>query len=167
MGGIFLLAVLVGGVIWWLASRQSVNRNERTYLRSRGYQDGDPPPPTAAVPAEARMLDLLASLDDVTPYARERAAEELSLMCESGARDERMFAPLATALDDRNAAVRGAVAVALGNLADVRAIDALKRVAENDESIHARTQARRALESIESNAKVTDQIEAAPDRDQH
>lgn len=166
MGGIFLLAVLVGGVIWWLASRQSTDRNERSYLKSRGYENGDRLP-TAAVPQDARMLDLLASLDDVTPYARERAAEELSLMCESGARDERMFAPLATALDDRNAAVRGAVAVALGNLADVRAIDALKRVAESDESIHARTQARRALESIESRAKVTGQVEAAPDRDQH
>ncbi|HYL99459.1 MAG TPA: HEAT repeat domain-containing protein [Blastocatellia bacterium] len=148
MGGIILLAVLVGSVIWWLARRQSVDRNERSYLRSRGYSD-DKNVPSASISPESRMMDLLASLDDVTPYSRERAAEELSLMCDAGFRDERMFAPLATALEDPNAAVRSAVALALGKLGDIRAIAALKRTAENDDSGHARNQARLALERLE------------------
>lgn len=162
MTGIILLVLLVGGVIWWLASRQSLNRNERTYLRSRGYDADDDRVESSTVPRETRMLDLLASLDDITPYSRERAAEELSLMCKSGMRDERMFAPLATALEDSNASVRGAAALALGELGDTRAIEPLKRVADNDESIHARTQALRALELINSAGKSADRQEQTP-----
>lgn len=149
--GLFILAVVAGaGVVWWLNGHRSVTRNERTYLRSRGY---DPEPLAKEDPSvrqEARLMDLLDSLDDITPYSRERAAEEISLMCESGARDERMLAPLVTALDDRNAAVRGAVALALGNLGDPRAIHHLLRVAQSDESPHARNQAERALEKLQA-----------------
>ncbi|HKV40382.1 MAG TPA: HEAT repeat domain-containing protein [Blastocatellia bacterium] len=147
--GLLLLAILiVGGISWWLASKQSLNRNERVYLRSRGYDAGETVPEKPGVMPDSRLRDLLDSLDDITPYSRERAAEELSLLCQSGMRDERMFAPLVAALDDKNAAVRAAVAVALGHLGDQRAISSLSQVVEKDASSHARSQARRALEKL-------------------
>src|SRR5215831_1185272 len=145
MGMIILVALIVGGIIWWLSSNQAASRNEKTYLRTRGYDPVDAPEVRTAARQEARLMDLLNSLDDVTPYSRERAAEELSLLCESGGRDERMFAPLVAALDDRNSSVRGAAAMALGNLGDVRAVTHLERVVSSDASSHARNQARQAL----------------------
>ena len=148
MGMIILLVLVAGGIIWWLNSRQAVSRNEKTYLRVRGYDAAEQPEERSAVRQEARLMDLLNSLDDVTPYSRERAAEEISLMCESGGRDERMFAPLAAALDDQNASVRGAAAMALGNLGDARAVSHLERVVGSDGSSHARNQARLALEKL-------------------
>jgi|HubBroStandDraft_6_1064221.scaffolds.fasta_scaffold114507_1 HEAT repeat protein len=150
MGLIILLAVAGGGVIWWLNSKRAVGLNEKIYLKSRGYDPGPVAKEDAGVRQEARLMDLLDSLDDVTPYSRERAAEELSLMCESGGRDERMLAPLVTALDDRNASVRGAAALALGNLGDPRAIHHLRRLVEGDESPHAKNQAERALLKLEA-----------------
>jgi hypothetical protein len=145
----FILVVLiVAGIIWWLSSNQATSRNEKTYLRTRGYDPAEPPEVRSAARQEARLMDLLNSLDDVTPYARERAAEELSLMCESGARDDRMFAPLVAALDDRNSSVRGAAAMALGSLGDVRAISHLERVIGADGSSHVRNQARLAMEKL-------------------
>src|SRR5215472_16948043 len=144
MGMLILVVLIVGGIIWWLNSNQAASRNERTYLKARGYDPVETPEVRSATRQEARLMDLLNSLDDVTPYSRERAAEELSLLCESGGRDERMFAPLVAALDDRNSSVRAA-AMALGNLGDVRAVTHLERVVSSDASSHARNQARQAL----------------------
>jgi HEAT repeat protein len=146
---VFILALAVIGAVWWLKGRQTLNTNERLYLRRRGYDAGDEGRTGPAVSRDTRVLDLIESLGDVTPYSRERAAEELSVLCETGEKDERMFAPLVTALDDNNAAVRGAVALALGNLGDPRAIEPLRRVAGADESAHARALARRALEKLQ------------------
>ena len=148
MGMIILVVLVVAGIIWWLSNSQSASRNERTYLRTRGYDPVDPPEVRSAARQEARLMDLLNSLDDVTPYSRERAAEELSLMCESGERDDRMFAPLVAALEDRNSSVRGAAAMALGNLGDERAVSHLERVLGSDGSSHARNQARMALQKL-------------------
>jgi hypothetical protein len=145
---IILVVLIVGGIIWWLSSSQAASRNERTYLRTRGYDPVEPPEVRSAARQEARLMDLLNSLDDVTPYSRERAAEELSLLCESGERDDRMFAPLVAALDDRNSSVRGAAAIALGNLGDERAISHLERIVGADGSSHARNQARLALQKL-------------------
>jgi hypothetical protein len=153
MGTIILLVLAAGGVIWWLNGKRSVSMNERVYLRSRGYDDTPPPKEDAGARQEARLMDLLDSLDDVTPYSRERAAEELSLMCESGSGDERMLAPLVAALDDSNANVRGAAALALGNLGDGRAVVHLQRLIGSDESSHARNLAERAL--VKLGAPVT------------
>jgi HEAT repeat protein len=147
---IILVVLVVGGIIWWLSSSQAASRNEKTYLRTRGYDPADPPEVRSAARQEARLMDLLNSLDDVTPYSRERAAEELSLLCESGEQDERMFAPLVAALDDRNSSVRGAAAMALGNLRDARAVSHLERVLGSDGSSHARNQARLALQKLEA-----------------
>jgi HEAT repeat protein len=162
MGGIILLILAAGGVIWWLNGKRSVSLNERVYLRSRGYDDTPPPREDAGARQEARLMDLLDSLDDVTPYSRERAAEELSLMCESGSADERMLAPLVTALDDSNANVRGAAALALGSLGDSRAIVHLRRVVERDESSHARNQAERALAKLGAPASAEPQSSDGP-----
>ena len=148
MGMLILVVLIVGGIIWWLNNNQAANRNERTYLKTRGYDPVDIPEVHSATRQEARLMDLLNSLDDVTPYSRERAAEELSLLCESGGRDGRMFAPLVAALDDRNSSVRGAAAMALGNLGDVRAVSHLERVVSGDASSHARNQARLALQKL-------------------
>jgi hypothetical protein len=148
MGMLILVVLIVGGIIWWLNSTQAASRNERTYLKTRGYDPVDTPEVRSGARQEARLMDLLNSLDDVTPYSRERAAEELSLLCESGGRDERMFAPLVAALDDRNSSVRGAAAMALGNLGDVRAVSHLERVMGGDASSHARNQARLALQKL-------------------
>ena len=145
---IVVLALIIGGIIWWYRSQRAVSLNERMYLRQRGYDPPDEPKGDRGVAQETRLMDLLDSLDDVTAYSRERAAEEISLMCESGQRDERMYAPLVTALDDSNASVRGAAAIALGHLGDSRAIEQLNRVADGDDSPHARAQARRALERL-------------------
>jgi hypothetical protein len=148
MGMIILVVLIVGGIIWWVSSNQAVSRNEKTYLKTRGYDAGEQPEERSAARQEARLMDLLNSLDDVTPYSRERAAEELSLLCADGGRDERMFAPLVAALDDRNSSVRGAAAMALGNLGDVRAVPHLERVVASDGSSHARNQARLALDKL-------------------
>jgi hypothetical protein len=148
MGMFILLVLVVGGIIWWLNSNQAASRNEKTYLKTRGYDGGDRPEQRSVARQEARLMDLLNSLDDVTPYSRERAAEELSLLCVDGGRDERMFAPLVAALDDKNASVRGAAAMALGNLGDGRAISHLERVIGTDGSSHARNQAKMALEKL-------------------
>src|SRR5215470_3468971 len=145
---IIVLVLIIGGIIWWYRGQRAVSLNERMYLRQRGYDAPDEPKGDRGVAQETRLMDLLDSLDDVTAYSRERAAEEISLMCESGQKDERMFAPLVTALDDSNASVRGAAANALGLLGDSRAVEELSRIAENDDSPHARAQARRALDRL-------------------
>jgi len=145
---LIVVGLIVGGVIWWYKSQRAMSLNERMYLRQRGYDAPDEPKGDRGVAQETRLMDLLDSLDDVTAYSRERAAEEISLMCESGQKDERMFAPLVTALDDSNASVRGAAAIALGHLGDSRAIEQLNRIADSDDSPHARAQARRALDRL-------------------
>jgi len=148
MGMIIFLVVVGAAVVWWLNGRRLASINEKVYLRSRGYEEPPAPKEDAGARQEARLMDLLDSLDDVTPYSRERAAEEISLMCLSGSRDERMLAPLVAALDDANANVRGAAALALGNLGDQRAVHHLQRLLETDESSHAKNQAERALTKL-------------------
>jgi HEAT repeat protein len=163
MGLIIVVGLVAAGIIWWLKGQQAASLNERTYLRSRGYDDDAAPGRKAGVAQEARLRDLMDSLDDVTPYSRERAAEELALMCESGEKDERMLAPLVTALEDRNPSVRGAAALALGALGDARAISHLERILKEDESPHARAQARRALDKLQpQTAPLSSSEDASP-----
>src|SRR5262249_28665353 len=145
---IIVLVLIIGGIIWWYRGQRAVSLNERMYLRQRGYDPPDEPKGDRGVAQETRLMDLLDSLDDVTAYSRERAAGGIWRMCEAGQRDERMSAPLVTALDDSNASVRGAAAIALGHLGDSRAIEQLNRVADGDDSPHARAQARRALDRL-------------------
>ncbi|HYP28517.1 MAG TPA: HEAT repeat domain-containing protein [Blastocatellia bacterium] len=143
-----IFIVITLAVIWWIKSERNLSFNERQYLKRRGYEAEEAPEPKEPVAKDARLLSLLESLSDLSPYSRQKAAEDLSRMCSSGRRDPRMFASLVTALDDNDASVRSAVATALGNLGDDRAIEPLERRIENEESIHARASAQKAVEKL-------------------
>jgi HEAT repeat protein len=140
-----LIALIVG---WWLRSERALSRNERAYLKRRGYdfdeeEETGPPPPS-----DTRLFNLIESLGDISPYSRQRAAEELARMCKEGRRDPRMLSSLVSTLDDRDASVRSAAASALGYLGDARAIEPIKRRIEQEESIHVRAALQNALEKL-------------------
>lgn len=145
---IVVLVLVAVAVAWWLNGRRSMTANERNYLRQRGYTLPQDEASGPALSADTNLLNVIESLNDLTPFSRQRAAEELSRMCEAGRKDTRMFAPLITALDDNSAAVRGAVAKALASLGDERATEALARKAQSDESIHVRAVAQQALDKL-------------------
>ena len=144
---IIIIALVIGALIWWYRNERSNTRNERAYLRSRGYATDDWEA-RGPISRESRLATLADSLGDVTPYARQRAAEEIALMCEEGKGDARFYAPLVAALDDNSAAVRGAVIIALEKLGDPRAAGHVKRVLESDDSIHVRAIAKKSLARI-------------------
>ena len=89
------------------------------------------------------------ALGDLSPYARQRAAEDLGRLCQSGGRDERMLPPLLTALNDSDASVRSAAANTLTQLGSTEAIAPLKHRLEVEESIHVRASLQRAIERLE------------------
>ena len=144
---IFIVLVFVV-VLWRLNSKKSLSRNEKLYLKRRGYETADEIESGPPVSSDARLFSLIESLGDLSPYARQRAAEDLSRMCEEGCRDPRMLSSLITALDDRDASVRSAVADALGNLGAAGAIEPLKRREEIEESIHVRAALGKALAKL-------------------
>ena len=146
---IILVIVIVSALVYAFSSNRALNRNERLYLKRRGYE----PPPiefdeSPPISKDARLFGLIESLGDISAYARQRAAEDLSQMCVSGKRDSRMLPSLVAALDDSEAAVRGAVAVALGNLGDPASVEPLKRRIETEESIYVRASLDQALEKL-------------------
>jgi hypothetical protein len=145
---LIILAVVVLLVIWWLKSQKALNLNEKLYLRRRGYEHDQTEPKGRPVDPDSRLLGLMHSLTDLSPYARQRAADELSRMCTEGKRDSRMFESLVNALGDSEASVRSAVATALGNLGDPRAIELLKHRMDLDESIHFRAAVLKALKKL-------------------
>jgi HEAT repeats len=145
-----LIVLIVIAVLWWANRRGGLSLNERQYLKSRGYEadaamDAGPP-----VARDTRLSSLIESLGDLTPYARQRAAEDLARLCQSGAPDPRMLPPLLTALDDNDAAVRSAAANALTQLGSTEAVAPLKRRLEVEESIHVRASLQRAIERLET-----------------
>ena len=145
---IILVIVIVLALVYAVKGERGLNLNERLYLKRRGY---DPPaefdegPP---VSKDTRLFSLIESLSDISPYARQRAAEDLSRMCASGQRDPRMLSSLVKTLDDSEASVRGAVAMALGNFGDRTSVEPLKRRMEVEESIHVRASLEQALEKL-------------------
>jgi len=145
---IILIIVIVVALIYGLRGDGSLSFNERLYLKRRGYEPpidiNDGPP----VSKDARLFSLIESLSDISPYARQRAAEDLSRICASGQRDPRMLSSLITALDDSDASVRGAVAKALGRLGDPASIEPLTRRMEVEESIHVRASLEQALDRL-------------------
>jgi HEAT repeat protein len=144
---IVIFAVIAILIFWWVRSDRTLNRNERLYLKRRGYE----PSPTPAGPPidpDAQLTGYMESLSDISPYSRQRAAEELARLGVEGKRDTRMFYSLVAALDDSEASVRSAVASALGDLADARAVEPLKRQLDVDESILFRAAALKALEKL-------------------
>lgn len=145
---IILIIVIVVALIYAFRSDGSLSINERLYLKRRGYEPpisaNDGPP----VSKDARLLSRIESLSDVSPYARQRAAEDLSRMCASGEGDPRMLSSLITALDDSDASVRSAVAMALGKLRDPASVAPLKRRMEVEESIQVRASLEQALANV-------------------
>ena len=146
---IILIIVIVVALIYAFRGDGSLNFNEQLYLRRRGYEPpvetNDGPP----VSKDARLFSLIESLSDISPFARQRAAEDLSRMCASGQSDPRMLSSLITALDDSDASVRSAVAKALGKLGDPASVEVLKRRLEVEESIHVRASLEQALEKLD------------------
>ncbi len=145
---IILVIVIVVALIYVISSDRRVSLNERLYLRRRGYE---PPPEVNEGPPvskDARMFSLIESLSDISPYARQRAAEDLSRFDASGRRDPRVLSSLIDALDDSDASVRGAVAKALGKIGDSSSIEPLKRRLAFEESIHVRALLHQALEEL-------------------
>ena len=144
---IILVIVIVVALIYGLSSGRGLNLNERLYLKRRGYQppiEVDEGPP---VSKDARLFSLIESLSDISPYARQRAAEDLSRIG-AAQRDLLVLSSLIDALDDNDASVRGAVARALGKLGDATSIDPIKRRMEIEESIHVRALLQQALEEL-------------------
>jgi hypothetical protein len=145
-----LIILIVVAVVWWAGNRKGLSFNERQYLKNRGYAadaalDVGPP-----ITKDTRLFSLIESLGDLSPYARQRAAEDLARLCQSGGRDERMLPSLLAALDDTDASVRSAAANALIQLASPEAIAPLKRRLETEESIHVRASLQRAIERLQA-----------------
>lgn len=143
---IFLIIVIVIALTYAFRSHQGLNRNERLYLKRRGYE-----PPTEVeerpqVPKDTPLFSAIESLSDVSAFARQRAAEDLARMCESGRRDPRMLSALIAAIEDNDASVRSAVVTALGKFGDPESIEALKKRMKLEESVHVRASLERALE---------------------
>lgn len=145
---IILVIVIAAAVIYGLSSERGLNLNERLYLRRRGYEPplnvNEGPP----VSKDSRLFSLIESLSDISPYARQRAAEDLSRIGASGLRDPLVLSSLIGALDDSDAAVRGAVAKALGQLGDPASIAPLRHRMEVEESTHVRACLERALKEL-------------------
>ena len=139
-----VIAILI---YWWWRSDRTLSRNEQLYLKRRGY-DASPPNTGPPIDPDSQLTGYIESLSDISPYSRQRAAEDLARLCVEGKRDTRMFYSLVAALDDSEASVRSAVASALGHLADVRAVEPLKRQLDVDESILFRAAALKALEKL-------------------
>jgi len=145
---LILFVVIIIAVMWWVNGERALSRNERLYLKRRGYE---PPSEVEAGPPvskDTRLFSLIESLSDISSFARQRAAEDLSRMCIEGNRDPRMLSSLLATLDDSEAAVRSAVAIALTNLGDRASVEPLKRRLELEESIHVRASLERALEKL-------------------
>jgi len=133
-----LLAIALA-FAWWLSGKRASSINERLYLRRRGYAPAESAAPDQALSRDNQLFGLIESLRDVSSQSRERAAQQLGQMCESGRRDERMLSPLIDALDDNDACVRRAVALALASLSDASAVEAINRRLEVEESVMVRS----------------------------
>lgn len=148
---IFLIIVIAVALTYAFRSHQGLNRNERLYLKRRGYEPPAEVEERPQVSKDARLFSAIESLSDVSAFARQRAAEDLARMCESGRRDPRMLSALIAALDDNDASVRGAVVSALGKLGDPASVAPLKSRMEVEESIHVRSLLQEAIERLVSN----------------
>jgi len=143
-----IFVVIAALIYWWWRSDRTLNSNERLYLKRRGYE-ASPTNTGPPVDPDSQLTGYIESLSDISPYSRQRAAEELARLCVEGKRDTRMFYSLVAALDDSEASVRSAVASALGQLADARAVEPLRRQLDVDESILFRAAALKALEKLD------------------
>jgi len=147
---IILVIIIVVAVIYAFNGERRQNLNEKIYLRSRGYEPPIEPVLGPPVSKDARLLNLIESLSDISPFARQRAAEDLSRMRGSDQRDPRLLGALIKTLDDSDASVRATAAMALGKLGDPSSIEPLNQRMEVEESIHVRASLEQALKSLRS-----------------
>ena len=147
---LIIFIALIIAILWWVKSERALSLNERLYLRRRGYATEEVIESGPPVPKDARLFSLIESLGDLSPFARQRAAEDLARMCQAGQRDQRMLPSLVVALDDSDASVRSVVAAALSNLGNADAIKPLEQRLEVEESIHVRSALQRAIEKLQS-----------------
>ena len=145
---IVLIIVIVVALIYAFRNQQGLNLNERLYLKRRGYEPPAEVEERPHVSKDTRLFSAIESLSDVSPFARLRAAEDLSRLCDSGERDPRMLSALVAALDDSDATVRGAVAMALGKLGDTASVALLRSRMEVEESIHVRASLQQAIDRL-------------------
>jgi HEAT repeat protein len=146
---LIFIILIIAAAVWWSRSNKSLTANERQYLKRRGYAVDDAFEIRQPVDNRSRLTTTLESLSDLSPFARQRAAQDLAQMCEQGQGDALMLYPLLEALDDSDASVRSAVASALGKLGDARAIEALKKRLATEESIQPLSFMRKALQVLE------------------
>lgn len=149
---IFLILIIVIAVALGYAfrSQQDLSLNERLYLRRRGYEPPAEVEERPQVSKDTRLFSAIESLSDLSSFARLRAAEDLSRMCESGNRDPRMSSSLVAALDDSDASVRGAAAKALAKLGDPESVESLRSRTEVEDSLHVRASLQQAIERLET-----------------
>jgi len=147
---LILVIIIVAALVYAFTSQRGLNLNERLYLKRRGYEPPIDVPEGPPISRDARLFSLIESLSDISPYARQKAAEDLARMCTSGKGDSRMLNPLIDSLDDSDASVRGAVATALGKLGDPASREALTRRMEVEDSIPVRASLAQALEKLAS-----------------
>jgi len=147
---LILVIIIVVALVYAFSGQRGLNLNERLYLKRRGYESPIDVPEGPPIPKDARLFSLIESLSDISPYARQKAAEDLSRMCASGQGDSRMLNPLIDSLDDSDASVRGAVATALGKLGDPASREPLTRRMEVEDSILVRASLAQALEKLAS-----------------
>jgi hypothetical protein len=145
---IILVIIIVAGFIYALKGEKGLNRNERLYLKRRGYEPPAEVEERPQVSKDTRLFSAIESLSDVSAFARQRAAEDLARMCESGNRDPRMLSALISALNDNDASVRSAAAIALGKLGNAASIAALTQRMDIEESIHVRASIEKAIELL-------------------
>ncbi|MBI3652443.1 MAG: HEAT repeat domain-containing protein [Acidobacteria bacterium] len=147
---LIFIILIVAFALWWSKGKSALSQNERQYLKRRGYETDaglDLGPPVAE---DARLQMALDSLSDLSPYSRQRAAQDLARLCEEGQADALMFYPLIDALNDSDASVRSAVVAALAKLGDVRAVDFLRQRLEMEESLQTISALRKALQGLEA-----------------
>ena len=145
---LILFVVIIIAVMWWVSGERALSRNERLYLKRRGYEPPSEAESGPPVSKDTRLFSAIESLSDISPYARQRAAEDLSRMCIEGNRDPRMLSSLVATLDDGDPSVRRAVATALANLSDPSSVEALERRMDVEESIHVRASLEHALSKL-------------------
>ena len=144
-----IIGIVIAAIIaWYIRGERALSRNERLYLKRRGYAAEESGEPERPVERDTRLLGLLDSLSDLSPFSRQRAAEEISALCRSGQKDERMFSALVSTLEDSQPAVRTAAVHALRELGDPRAIEKLSRRLEIEEAIQTRAALKQAIEKL-------------------
>jgi hypothetical protein len=147
---ILIVALVMILVIWWSRSNHVLNRNEKLYLKRRGYAVEVGQEPSASVTPNTRLFAAIESLNDLSPASRQRAALDLAQMCEQGIRDSLMFSALLDALNDSDATVRSAAAQALEKYGDAQAVQYLEKRLEIEEALQTRAALQRVIKKLKT-----------------